>query len=205
MTSTLADLVDEQAVARIIGAPFEMSARNCQEVSLAIVRSGLLSVARVARGTCRGVDGHHSWVVVGTDCYATGVPIIDPTLWSYDPAVTGVWHGVSANNGRHVPHGGHSSIWTLGPPARATGPEVRLTPQTPLSANAQRFVDVVGPLDLRGWMLLANAPVLGWPAAEILAAMDDTSELAALVPIDRLGMLTDRNPGGSYLAGGADQ
>jgi hypothetical protein len=28
--------------------------------------------------------------------------------------------------------------------------------------------------------------------------MDDTEALRALVPIDRLGMLTDRNPGGLY-------
>jgi hypothetical protein len=29
--------------------------------------------------------------------------------------------------------------------------------------------------------------------------MDDTPDLEALVPIDLLGMLTDRNPGGLYL------
>lgn len=59
---------------------------------------------------------------------------------------------------------------------------------------------MLGPLDRRAWHLLASqAPVLGWPAAEIIAAMDDTEELSAFVPIDRLGMLTDRNPGGLYL------
>ena len=42
------------------------------------------------------------------------------------------------------------------------------------------------------------APVEDWPAGEIFAAMDDTEGLKALVPIDKLGMLTDRNPGGLY-------
>lgn len=60
---------------------------------------------------------------------------------------------------------------------------------------------MVGPLDRPGWMRLASCPVGGWPAAEVLAAMDDTPALQTLVPIDRLGMLTDRNPGGLYLAG----
>jgi hypothetical protein len=40
----------------------------------------------------------------------------------------------------------------------------------------------------------------GWPSSEIIAAMDDTDELRALVPIDILGMVTDRNPGGLYLS-----
>lgn len=40
-----------------------------------------------------------------------------------------------------------------------------------------------------------------WPAAEIIAAIDDTKALSALVPIDILGMLTDRNPSGLYLPG----
>jgi hypothetical protein len=40
--------------------------------------------------------------------------------------------------------------------------------------------------------------MIGFPAGEFLAAMDDTPATSALVPIDRLGMLTDRNPGGLY-------
>ena len=59
---------------------------------------------------------------------------------------------------------------------------------------------VVGPLDYGGWSILANyCPVEGWPAGEIYAAMDDTPALKSLVPIDRLGMLTNRNPGRLYL------
>jgi hypothetical protein len=185
-------------VERITGEPFAATAHRCHAVSLAIVKSGILpDGARVARGTCRGVPSQHSWIVVG-DPYALGVPIIDPTLWSCDPTVKGVWHGRATNRGRHISHGGAGSIWSYGKPVHSGGETVPLTPAAPLSSSARAFLDLLGPLDRRGWMMLADAPVLGWPAAEIIGAMVDTKGLCALVPIDRVGMLTDRNPGGLY-------
>ena len=69
--------------------------------------------------------------------------------------------------------------------------------------DARAFLELVGPLDYHGWGVLAHAPVQGWPSGEILAAITDTKPLAVLVPIDRLGMLTDRNPGGLYMSGTA--
>src|SRR6185503_13529455 len=159
---------------QIIGAPLAQTAKQCHGVSLAIVRSGRIPGARVARGTCRGVPGQHSWEVVG------------------------VWHGMATNDGRHVPHGGHGSIWGWGKPTSGDGPPIDLTPTKTLSRAARVFLDLLGPLDRRGWAMLAEAPVLGWPAAEIIAAMDDTADLRTLVPIDRLGMLTDRNPCSLY-------
>lgn len=170
---------------------------QCHAASLHLVRSGLLPGSRVARGWCRGVASQHSWVVVGRDCYSPDALIVDPTLWGYVPSVEGIWRG-SARDGRHVPHGGMGSIWTYGRPTRQGGPVVELTPSEPLSDGAQGFLNVLGPLDRGGWALLIGAPVMGWPAGEILAAIDDTPELAALVPIDLIGMLTDRNPGGMY-------
>ena len=184
-------------VAEIIGAPFEATAQRCHSVSLAIVQSGRFPRARVARGFCRGVLGQHSWVTLGFP-YLPGVPIIDATLWSYDSTVEGVWCGRASETGRHVPHGA-GSIWDYGQPLAADGAPVDLTPTQPLSAAARAFLELLGPLDRVGWMTLANAPVLGWPAAEIIAAMDDTPAVRALVPIDVLGMITDRNPGGLYL------
>jgi hypothetical protein len=183
--------------------PFETTSHQCHAVSLAIVRAGLVPGGRVARGACRGVVGQHSWVTVG-DPYVLGAPILDATLWSYDPSVEGVWTGRATNEGRHVPHGGAGSIWTYGRPPPAQGEPVALVGQDELSRDAQLFLELLGPLDRRGWAMLADAPVLGWPAAEIIAAMDDTPELRALVPIDRLGMLTDRNPSGLYLPGPKD-
>lgn len=47
-------------------------------------------------------------------------------------------------------------------------------------------------------MVLANGPMQGWPAPEIIEAMMDTDGLGALVPIDIRGMLTGRNPGEAY-------
>jgi hypothetical protein len=182
-------------------APLDHWSHKCHAASLELVRSELLAEsARVARGTCQGVGGQHSWVVIG-DPYDPKVQIIDPTLWSYDPEVKDIWYG-SGRDGKHVPFGGgRGTIWDWGRPADPTGPVIELTPRSPLSRDAQLFLEILGPLDRRGWMVLVQAPMLGWPAGDILAAMDDTEALSALVPIDLLGMLTNRNPGGLYLDG----
>lgn len=195
MTSTRA-AIDRTAISKYL-APLDWWGQKCHAASLELVRSALLpSSARVARGTARGVGGQHSWVVVDGDCYDPRARIIDPTLWSYVDEVSGIWYG-RASEGIHRPHQA-GSIWAYGKPAPAEGPVIELTPKSPLSAPAQMFLQMVGPLDRRGWAILANSPVEDWPAAEIIAAMDDTRELTALVPIDALGMLTDRNPGGLY-------
>jgi hypothetical protein len=173
-------------------------AHNCHGASLALVRSGLLGpAARVGRGACAGVGGQHSWVVVDSDPYAVNARIVDPTLWSYADEVVGIWYG-SAHDDRHCPHGGSGTIWTYGRPAEPVGDVIDLTPTEPLSDDAEAFLDLLGPLDKRGWSCLVNGPVIGWPAAEIVAAIDDTPSLSVLVPIDVLGMLTERNPGGLY-------
>jgi hypothetical protein len=52
--------------------------------------------------------------------------------------------------------------------------------------------------DRQGWSVLAHAPVGGWPAGEIIDAMCE-SGLDAVIPIDIVGMVTDRNPQGLYL------
>ena len=179
-------------------APLSRWSHQCHAASLHLVRSGLLPGSRVARGWARGVGGQHSWVVVGTDCYAAGALIVDPTLWSYRGTPPVIWTG-TAKAGIHVPHNGTGNIWTYGRPAPPTARVVPLTPKKPLSGLAAAFLAEIGPLDRRGWMTLLGSPVKGWPAGEIIAAMDDTPDLEALVPIDLLGMLTDRNPGGLYL------
>lgn len=189
--------VDE--IEAVIGTKQETWAHNCHGVSLSIVQSGVFGPSRVARGWCRGVGGQHSWVILGMDCYDPDAQIIDATLWSYDETVEGVWTG-TYGDGRHHPHG-EGSIWQYGCPAPPTGKVIELTPLTPLSRRAADFLHMASPkgLDRTGWNVLAHAPVEGWPAAEIIAAMDNTPDLTHLVPIDILGMLTDRNPGGVYL------
>lgn len=194
MPPTTAPPVDLDAVRDVLG-PLGRWARDCHAASLYVVRSGVLGPeACVARGVCRGVGGQHSWVVLG-DPYDQSRRIVDPTLWSYDPTVVGIWTGFGVE--RHRPHGS-GSIWDWGRPEGDGGEPIALTPKTPLSEEAEFFLDMLGPLDRAGWMRLSGAPVGGWPAAEIIAAMDDTPALEPLVPIDILGMLTDRNPGGLY-------
>jgi hypothetical protein len=168
---------------------------NCHAAALALVKAGIAQ--RVARGICKGVGSQHSWAVLGTDCYDLNTTIIDPTLWSYTDSMPVVWIG-SLKDGLHIPHG-TGSIWTWGRPPEAQGQPISLTPKFHLSPDAKLFLEILGPLDMLGWQILSSAPVGGWPAREIFAAMDDTEELSCLVPVDILGMITDRNPGGLYL------
>lgn len=173
--------------------PLKNWGHNCHGASKRLVDNGIGT--RVARGWCRGVQSQHSWAVIG-DCYQPEL-IIDPTLWSYRDDVKGIFIGTPEAYG-HRPHGS-GSIWEWGKPRAGNGPVIELTPEKKLSQAALLFLEMVGPLDREGWANLTKAPVGGWPAAEIIAAIDDTKELSALVPIDLIGMLTDRNPSGLYL------
>lgn len=185
-------------VRKVLG-PLDYWGHKCHGASAEIVKAELFE-CRVARGFCKGVASQHSWVVVGDDCYAEHAAIIDPTLWSYDDSVKGIWTGTLAD-GRHRPHG-RGSIWEWGKPTPGTGEPIDLEPVKPFSESALRFLEVLGPLDRDGWSILAHAPVEDWPADEILPAINDT--IGPLVPIDIIGMLTDRNPAGLYLAGDGD-
>lgn len=181
-------------------APLEQWGCQCHAASAALVNSEGFPPARVARGACKGVGGQHSWVVLGDDCYDDDATIVDPTLWSYDKSVEGVWVG-SYRDGRHTPHG-KGSIWKWGRPENCLPQHaVELTPREPWSPEAEMFIGLLGPLDERGWVMLAHAPVEDWPAGEIIDAMCE-SGLEAYVPVDIVGMTTDRNPGGLYLSDG---
>lgn len=186
---------------KAVGSPLHTWAKQCHAASLKLVKSGVLGECRVARGACRGVGSQHSWVVLGRDCYNPNAAVVDPTLWSYDDTVEGVWVG-KAKERPYTPHGS-GSIWAWGRPDAAT--DEPLTLDGEFSKSARMFLDMVGPLDRKGWAQLAHAPVGGWPSAEIFLAMYRDKRLSALVPIDVIGMLTDENPGGLYLAGGGDE
>jgi hypothetical protein len=105
-------------------------------------------------------------------------------------------------NSMHKPHGYGPPLMEFGCPASGGGDEIVLTPKEPWSREALFWLDMfrstAGRLDQRFWANLANGTMIGFPAGEFLAAMDDTEATRALVPIDRLGMLTDRNPEGLY-------
>lgn len=195
MSTTTDRLLD---VAEEVLRPLKGWAHQCHSASIQLVRSGVLAPCRVARGSGTGVGAQHSWVVLGDNCYDEDATIVDPTLWSYDPAVDGIWVG-TYKDGLHTPFG-RGSIWQWGRPENAApGEEIELTPRKPWSSAAQTFIDMLGPLDRRGWAMLAHAPVEQWPAAEIIDAMCE-SGFEAVVPIDIVGMNTDRNPSGLYLA-----
>lgn len=193
-----------EELAEAIGIPFEKWAHRCHEISLAIVKSGALgreggTEVRVVRGTAEGVLGQHSWIVLSHDAYDEDAVIVDPTLWSYRDDVSGIWVGTLGDR-VHRPHG-FGSIWEAGRPPTSEEigePAIELTPESPLSKDALRFLSMCGPLGRQGWAVLAGSPLRGWPAAEIIAAMDDTPAVSALVPVDVLGQITDRNPNGLY-------
>lgn len=192
-----ADQLDPKVREVIDGFAFDKWAQQCHGASIHLVNDLAPYVqARVARGTCNEVFGQHSWVVLGDDCYDEDATIIDPTLWSYDESVPGIWIG-SMRDGLHKPHG-TGNIFQWGRPDPASGPVVEIEPEGGWSPLATTFLELLGPLDERGWYVLAHAPVEGWPAAEILSAIDD--RFPGIVPIDIIGMLTDKNPGELYLA-----
>jgi hypothetical protein len=178
-----------------IGVPYRQWAGQCHRISLALLRTGNFGRGRIARGFCRGVGSQHSWIVLGDDCYDPDATVVDPTLWSYDGTVDGIL--VTANLDRHVPHG-HGSCFEASVPQHHGGRDRDLTPDAPLSKAALAFLSLLGPLDLGGWAEVAHLPVLGWPAAEILAAMCRTPGLGVLIPVDIRGMITSENPGELY-------
>lgn len=186
---------DAEAIARAIGERPQTWAKRCHQVSLAIVRSGLFAQARVARGFCRGVVSQHSWVVLGDDCYDPDTVILDVTLWSYRPEVPNVWYG-DLRVGWHHPHG---EGW-IDPATLPERTRDRITLRG-LSTEAREFLRELAPdgLDAGRWHWLASrAAVRGWPAGEVYTAMYKSPRLQALLPIDRVGMLTDLNPGRLY-------
>jgi len=179
-----------------IGLPFKEWAFRCHEVSLKIVKSCLLEgPRRVARGLCDGVGGQHSWVVIGDNCYDEEVGIIDPTLWSYDDTVEGIWYG-TIGDGRHKPHG-MGLFWGGDIPTCQGGEPIELEG---LSEFAHTFMQMMYPLDIAAWAMLATqAPVQGWPSKEVFEAMYKHPDLRPLIPIDKVRMVTDLNPDGLYL------
>lgn len=206
------------ALAELIGRPVDQWPGHCHEVSLALVKSGAFGQgARVARGTAKGVISQHSWVVLGGDVYAPDAIIIDATHPQYhklyETALGRTPILVSNRNDgyAYIPHGyGRLDSWDSvagiltgqqfqgGPDDRKSFPDKVVVR---LSGDAWDFLVTIGyPLTHRGWAWLAsNMPAKGWPAKEIIEAMAD-SGMRALIPIDFLGHLTDRNPGGLYMA-----
>jgi hypothetical protein len=175
---------------------FDDFRHDCHSVSLALVRSGLLGEGgpslRVARGACHGVGGQHSWVVMGHP-YDDQAIIVDLTLWSYSPHQPRIWLG-SMQSRLHTPQG-YGMIYDS-PRPQDYGGEILEVDSSGMSPEAQHFLKIIGPLDYRGWGLLwSRCGMLGWPAQEILeGALDQHPGMAALVPIDIIGMVTDRNP-----------
>lgn len=80
------DLLTAQTAAEAIDIPSSKWSGRCHEISLAILRAGLVPGGRVARGWCKGVPSQHSWIAASGDCYGRDAPIIDPTLWTYGGA-----------------------------------------------------------------------------------------------------------------------
>jgi hypothetical protein len=189
---------DTDRLAKLIDLPFPLWANQCHGVSLALLRTGEFGPGRIARGTCEHVPSQHSWIVLGNDCYNPNAVVVDPTLWAHDPEVTGIYIGRNRQGCYHQPHGA-GSCFSVNPPQHHGGPDIELTPSEPLKPRALAWLGVLGPLDFRGWMEVVHLPVEDWPAREILTAVADTPALGPVFfPIDILGMLTDRNPGGLY-------
>lgn len=204
---------------KIAGHDGSSWAHNCHVAAISVVNSGMFPGSRVARGSAHGVLGQHSWVVIPdnsddfpdtlANAYDPHARIFDPTLWSYDESVQGIWEG--PNLQRHRPKGlGHIEIFNLPYFHGETDDVIEMPSEisNKLSYKARDFLVNIGAIDyktrrtalpVRNWMALANAPVEGWPSAEIIDAMAQVDQLNVFIPIDIVGMLTTRNPGGLYL------
>lgn len=178
----------------------EWARHNCHGAALALVKSGVLGEkARVARGFAKGVGSQHSWVVIG-DPYLPA-EIIDPTIWSYEePEPEPYVARFAAGDWRmrvYHPHG-EGVVFAVSMPQHHGGETIQLD-QAKLSNEARRFLTMLGSLDALGWSEVAHLPHDGWPHGEIIDAMCDVPRLMAMVPIDIVGMVTDRNPNNLYL------
>lgn len=200
---------DARALGELIKVPYETWSGKCHEVSFKLLSTGRFGPGRIARGWSPAVIGQHSWMVLGPDVYARYAVIVDPTITPYlrqhgtarnDPAGLPYIRVEYAAELSHRAHGA-GSIWAAERPVCHGGEIIELTPSAELSGDAKLFLseEFLGPLDRRGWGQLVHGPMEMWPAAEIIAAIDDTPALQALVPVDILGHLTDRNPGKCYL------
>jgi len=87
------------AAERILTAegPMDRWARQCHAASVALVKSGEFGECRVARGTCNGVGGQHSWVVLSMDVYDKRATIIGTRSFGKGSVQTIIPLG--ANNG----------------------------------------------------------------------------------------------------------
>lgn len=181
---------------KVLGVPLKDFHHACHSGSLKVLRTGIFGHGRVARGGCEGVMGQHSWIVLGGSPWSRDAVIVDPTLWSYQDAEPHLQFAMNSMR-THIPHG-TGSIWRYGHPDNCSPQQaVELTWKEPPSKAALIFMGLLGPLDMHGWGTLAHYPVEGWPAGEIIGAIADTFG-EVIVPIDILGMTTDRNPGGLY-------
>jgi hypothetical protein len=188
---------DLPAIEQAVGSKAGSWAHNCHLVSLKLLRTGLFGPGRIARGWAGIVTGQHSWVVLSEDVYDPAAIVIDPTIWSY--AGQQPYVAVIENRKLHHPHGS-GDVFASPPPQRGTGPQILLSiDERTLPVDARALLFAIGGLDRRGWMQFASGPMEGIPGmGEIIAAMLDTDELKAVVPIDIAGMLTDRNPNQLY-------
>lgn len=185
---------DEQELIDAIGG-LEQFAHQCHACSLQLIRTGLLpKSARVARGWHVEIQSQHSWVAIGNP-YDPNTTIIDGTLWSYTTGDPFLHVGPSRDYKAH-------GAGLIGP-FRAPEPKNKvLTPKgaSKLSPAATRWLKMIAPkgMDVVGWMKLVNGPMGGWPSDEIIPVLADDNQFNGLIPIDIVGMLTDKNPGNLY-------
>lgn len=203
------DLPKPEEIGRIIGIPFENNGwhNNCHAVSLAFLRKGLVE-GRVARGSAEGV-GVHSWIVLAQEpgvkpnCYLDTAQILDPTIHCWHPGMEPLWQGIMADGMHHLP--GRDSIWNHGCPLPGDGPPLELVvPDGPDPMGRRAFLKLLettggGPVTMETFRALYHGPLQGWPAGALLdLLLDQHPDFETWVPIDVVGMLTERNPDGLY-------
>lgn len=199
-------------IAEAIGVPANQWRNRCHEISLMVVKSGIIAppgpdTCRVARGVAigYGIGSQHSWISLGWP-FDPDTVYVDVTAHAWGE-VEGIvcytamdaYKRFEQGDPSHVAHGFQpSSIWKFGRPSEPTGEPIALD-ASGLSDTAQSFLEILGPLDTDGWADLLRYPQGAWPCREIAnAIVAQVPRVMVDVPIDVLGHASDANPSGYY-------
>jgi hypothetical protein len=198
-------------IAEAIDTPASNWNSRCHEISLRVVRTGLLGepgpACRVVRGVASGynIGGQHSWIALGYP-YDPDTIYLDVTAhtWGKVEGIVVTTAGEAFENfmGDRQGHAAHGydprSIWEYGRPSPGYGKPIELD-TSELSGEARTFLKILGPLDAKGWEKLGLYPKGAWPYRDVVNAIaEQLPKVAHSWPIDILGNGTDTNPGDIY-------
>lgn len=201
--------------------------QSCHADSLSLVRSGVLSrfgepgkAYQVVRGWSMPIcSSQHSWVVIGDPLGVAGAIVIDVTRASYlrhEPQE--VWVGrYGPKYAEYLPHGialnddGNKRVdlvdfGRIMPSKTEEVYPLSAEPRTDMARAILRLMDAHKFSRFDWGRVASRLPLTGWgkpgthyeTIADIFETMCEDPNLELLIPVDRLGHVTDLNPSELY-------